>query len=66
MLRLICVGLGCLFTGLKLAGQITWPWVWVTAPFWGYMVMILALFALTIFGIVGVVVAQESGKKKKK
>jgi hypothetical protein len=23
-----------LFIGLKLTGQITWPWVWVLFPFW--------------------------------
>ena len=23
-----------LFVGLKLAGLIEWPWLWVTAPFW--------------------------------
>lgn len=26
--------LGLLFIGLKLAGVITWPWVWVVSPFW--------------------------------
>ena len=23
-----------LFLGLKLAGEITWPWVWICAPLW--------------------------------
>jgi len=23
-----------LFIGLKLTGQITWPWIWVLSPFW--------------------------------
>lgn len=26
--------LGVLFVGLKLTGHITWPWIWVLAPFW--------------------------------
>ena len=26
--------LGVLFIGLKLAGFIDWPWLWVLAPFW--------------------------------
>lgn len=26
--------LGVLFVGLKLGGVITWPWLWVLAPFW--------------------------------
>jgi len=26
--------MGLLFIALKLTGQITWPWVWVTCPFW--------------------------------
>ena len=26
--------LGVLFVGLKLAGFIEWPWLWVLAPFW--------------------------------
>jgi|GEM_PF-5058295 len=27
--------LGVVFVTLKLIGTITWPWLWVTAPFWG-------------------------------
>lgn len=26
--------MGVIFTGLKIAGVISWPWVWVLAPFW--------------------------------
>jgi hypothetical protein len=26
--------MGVMFTGLKIAGVISWPWVWVLAPFW--------------------------------
>lgn len=36
---------GVVFVALKLAGVITWPWIWVTAPFWGGLV-VTALFLL--------------------
>ena len=26
--------MGLMFVSLKLTGQITWPWTWVTCPFW--------------------------------
>lgn len=26
-----------LFIGLKLTGHIAWHWIWVLAPFWGYL-----------------------------
>lgn len=35
--------LGVLFVGLKLTGYINWPWLWVTAPFWIPLVIVLAL-----------------------
>lgn len=35
--------LGVLFVGLKLTGHITWPWIWVTAPFWGPLALLLAI-----------------------
>lgn len=35
--------LGVLFVGLKLTGHINWPWLWVTAPFWIPLVIVLAL-----------------------
>jgi len=33
--------LGVLFVGLKLTGLISWPWIWVTAPFWGPIALLL-------------------------
>lgn len=39
--------LGLLFIGLKLAGVITWSWLWVLAPFWIGIVLAL-LFWLCI------------------
>lgn len=39
--------LGVLFVGLKLTGYINWSWWWVTAPFWGSLV----LFVLILIGV---------------
>ena len=36
-----------LFVGLKLTGQITWPWLWVLSPIW-----ISALIAIAILTII--------------
>ena len=41
--------LGILFTGLKLTGHIDWPWIRVTAPFWGPAAF-YAVLALCIIG----------------
>jgi hypothetical protein len=45
--------LGVVFVTLKLCGVINWPWVWVTAPFWGPVALVCALlvaFAVFMFG----------------
>lgn len=34
--------LGVAFVVLKLTGHIDWSWWWVTAPFWGGLVLVLA------------------------
>ncbi|MEM1156273.1 MAG: hypothetical protein AAGI44_19220 [Pseudomonadota bacterium] len=46
--------LGVLFVGLKLTGHIDWSWWWVTAPFWGSAIALVALLF--------VIVAIESNK----
>lgn len=50
--------LGVVFVTLKLLGVITWSWVWVTAPFWGGIALVLLLLAvyllLVAVGAVGV------------
>ncbi len=44
--------LGVLFVGLKLTGFIAWSWFWVTAPFWGPLLLCLVLlFFVLIFGL---------------
>lgn len=40
-----------IFMTLKLCGVITWSWIWVTAPIWAPV-----LIVLTIFAVVGLVV----------
>lgn len=35
--------LGIVFVILKLIGVINWPWIWVTAPFWGGIAIVLTL-----------------------
>ena len=37
--------MGVMFIGLKIAGVINWPWIWVLAPFWGSIL----LAALVLF-----------------
>lgn len=42
--------LGVAFIVLKLCGVITWPWIWVLAPIWGSIaiVLVICLIALII------------------
>lgn len=48
--------LGILFVGLKLGHVIDWPWIWVTAPFWGaaafFVVLILIAVVIAITSVV--------------
>jgi uncharacterized protein (DUF983 family) len=59
-----------LFIGLKLTGHITWPWLWVLAPLWIPMAIVLALmlsvtgFFLVVMG--GIFVYELFSKKLKK
>jgi hypothetical protein len=46
--------LGVLFVGLKLTGFIDWPWLWVLAPFWIPLAILLAI--LLVFAILWVIV----------
>lgn len=41
--------LGIIFVILKLCGVITWPWIWVLAPFWiGFVVAIIFTIILGV------------------
>ena len=40
-----CAGLlGIAFVVLRLCGVITWPWVWVLAPFWTPFALAIIIF----------------------
>lgn len=43
--------LGIVFVILKLTGNIAWSWLWVLAPFWGPLALVL--FLLIVVGIIG-------------
>ena len=45
--------LGLIFIVLKLVGSIDWPWIWVLAPFWIPIALVLGIVVLTII-IVGI------------
>lgn len=40
--------LGVAFVVLKLTGHISWPWLWVTAPFW---IPLAIFFGILAFGV---------------
>jgi hypothetical protein len=45
--------LGTAFVVLKLTGHITWPWIWVTAPFWiPVAILVVALIVVGIYFLV--------------
>jgi hypothetical protein len=46
-----------LFAILKLTGAITWDWLWVLFPLWGYFLLLAALGFL-----LGVITAIKEGK----
>lgn len=53
-LGLLSIALTVLFVALKLTGFIGWSWVWVLAPFWGYIALCISaaiLFFLALFVI---------------
>lgn len=49
--------LGVLFVAFKLAGVIAWPWVWVLAPFWVPLALMVAFFGvIVIVSVVSVLI----------
>lgn len=50
----VCGLLGVVFVTLKLIGIINWSWWWITAPFWGPVVL-----GLTLVFFTGIVVAMS-------
>lgn len=53
---------GIIFVILKLTGNLTWPWIWVLAPFWGLFA--LAAVAGVLIFIAAFIVAMFGGGKK--
>lgn len=53
--------LGVAFVVLRLTGVITWPWIWVLAPFWGPLA--LGIIFLVVGSIVYVILKCFSGRK---
>ena len=53
--------LGIVFVILKLTGSITWSWWWVTLPFWGGTVLLvaIAIIVLIILGIADLIKNKE-------
>jgi hypothetical protein len=41
--------LGVAFVVLKLAHVIDWPWIWVLAPFWAGLVLVVIIAWLIVF-----------------
>lgn len=35
--------MGVMFIGLRIAGVISWPWVWVLAPFWAPLLLAVTI-----------------------
>ena len=59
------LGFLLLFVGLKLTGFIDWSWLWVLAPLWIELAIVLALFVIiTVVGIVGGLVHDAVNKWK--
>lgn len=54
--------LGIVFIILKLTGNITWPWVWVLAPFW---IPLAVLACILVFVLIGVGVTGAIDKRRK-
>jgi hypothetical protein len=54
--------LGLLFIWLKLTKVIDWPWLWVTAPLWGQVLLGVAIVIVVL--VVGLFVIVFSGRSQ--
>jgi hypothetical protein len=39
-----------LFIGLKLTGYISWPWLWVLAPVWIPLIIVVLILVTALIG----------------
>jgi fatty acid desaturase len=57
--------MGVMFIGLKLTGYVTWPWLWVLAPFWIPAAIVFGvLFTCSV--VVGVLQGIEDSKNARR
>jgi hypothetical protein len=57
--------MGVMFIGLKLTGYVTWPWLWVLAPFWiPFAILFGVLCACSI--VVGVTKGIEDSRNARR
>lgn len=58
--------LAIVFITLKLCGIISWPWVWVLAPLWIPLALVLAFvgFCLSMAGLTALFVAVLAATRK--
>ena len=61
---IVCGMLGIAFIVLKLCKVITWPWIWVLAPFWMPTAIVLSLLFLSIR--VGKIWRKKHDKKRER
>lgn len=47
-MNLLAVGMFLIFLTLKLIGVIAWPWLWVTAPLWGWCLWVILIIMVAI------------------
>lgn len=48
----ICGVLAIVFIVLKLVGVIAWSWLWVLAPMWLPLAIVLVLWAIALFAAI--------------
>ena len=54
-----CVIVSIVFTALKLAGVISWPWLWILCPIWIYLVVVIALTLIILFVAIVLAVLED-------
>lgn len=54
--------LGIAFIVLKLTGHIEWPWLWVLAPLWGPMAILLVILLVILVAYLAVQLIGRKGK----
>ena len=58
--RIVAPNLGCLalvLIALKLAGYISWSWIWVLAPVWIYPAVVLVFLAGILLAVLLAVIS---------